>query len=138
KELELYFPKLLQQRYEPLIQTHRLRREIVAMLISGSMINRMGPFFVLRARDEVGASAAHVARAYSIVREVFGLRALWRGIEALDYEVPAEMQYATVFQISRMARRAVYWFLQRYPKDLDIVPTIERFKPGIARLQESL
>ncbi|MBN1238245.1 MAG: NAD-glutamate dehydrogenase [Gammaproteobacteria bacterium] len=138
KELELYFPKVLQQRFEPLIQTHRLRREIIAMLISGSMINRMGPFFVLRARDEVGASSAQVARAYSIVREVFGLRSLWRSIEALDYQVPAEMQYSTVFQISRMARRAVYWFLQRYPSSLDIVPTIERFRPGVARVQESL
>jgi glutamate dehydrogenase len=138
KELELYFPKLLQQRFEPLIQSHRLRREIVAMLISGSMINRMGPFFVLRARDEVGADAAQVARAYSIVREVFGLRSLWRSIEGLDYQVPADMQYATVFQISRMSRRAVYWFLLRYPERLDIVPAIQRFKPGVERVQETL
>ncbi|HEX7081386.1 MAG TPA: NAD-glutamate dehydrogenase [Gammaproteobacteria bacterium] len=138
REVMLYFPQLIQERFGELIGTHRLRREIVAMLISSSMINRMGPFFVLRARQEVGATAAQVARAYSIAREVFDVRRLWRQIEALDYRIPAAVQYDTIFQISRMMRRAVYWLLQRYPEELDIEPMVERFRPGVARITESL
>ena len=97
-----------------LIRKHRLAREIIAMLVGGSMINRMGPFFVLRAEEETGANVAQVARAYAIVRDVFDVRRLWREIEALDYKVEAQVQYDSIFQISRMVRRAVYWFLQNY------------------------
>src|SRR5690606_35222046 len=71
KELELYFPRLLQRRYKRFAYSHRLRREIVAMMISSSMINRMGPYFPFRAQEETGAGVAHLARAYAIVREVF-------------------------------------------------------------------
>src|SRR5690606_25077657 len=104
RELETYFPARLRQRFQARIAEHRLRREIVAMLISSSMINRMGPFFVLRAREEVGADVSRIARAYSVAREVFDVRQLWRSIESLDYRAPAAVQYDTIFQISRMMR----------------------------------
>ena len=130
-ELVAYFPAKIAKRFEPLIGEHRLAREIVAMLISSSMINRMGSFFALRAEEETGANVARVARAYAIVRELFGIRKLWRQIEKLDYTVPADAQYESMFQISRMLRRAVYWFLQRKPKRLDIASTIEKLSPSV-------
>jgi len=137
-ELETYFPKHLSQRFKRLIHRHRLRREILAMLISSSMINRMGPFFVLRAEEETGANVAQVARAYAIARKIFGTRDLWRNIEAQDHAVQAQVQYDSIFQISRMLRRAVYWFLQRYPNDLDIEHMVKRMRPGVSRLIGSL
>jgi glutamate dehydrogenase len=130
-DLDLYFPRELAERFKAQIQTHRLRREIIAMLIGGSMINRMGPFFVLRAEEETGAGVAQVARAYAIVREVFGVRRLWREIEALDHKVEAKVQYDAIFQISRMVRRAVYWLLQNYPQQLEIEPMVQRFRDGV-------
>src|SRR5262249_6651620 len=130
-ELELYFPRQLTERFKHEINEHRLRREIIAMLVGGSMINRMGPFFVLRAEEETGANVAQVARAYAIVREVFGVRKLWREIEALDHKVDAKVQYDAIFQISRMVRRAVYWLLQNYPQQLEIEPMVRRFSDGV-------
>jgi glutamate dehydrogenase len=138
KELELYFPRLLQRRYKPFMYSHRLRREIVAMMISGSMINRMGPYFPFRAQEETGADGAQVARAYAIVREIFGVRRLWRSVEALDYAVAAQLQYDVMFQISRHVRHAVYWFLQRCSAELDVEPMIARFHPGVARVLDAL
>jgi glutamate dehydrogenase len=131
RELEAYFPSVLADRFPAELRAHPLRREIIAMLIGGSMINRMGPFFVLRAEEEMGANVAHVARAYAIVREVFGVRQIWRKIEALDYRAPAASQYRSIFQISRTVRRAVYWLLQNRKAELDIESTVLRLKPGI-------
>jgi glutamate dehydrogenase len=133
-ELEFYFPSEVVKRFKNLIYSHRLRREIVAMLISSSMINRMGPFFVLRAQEDTGATVAEVARSYAIVREILGVRKLWREIEALDLTVRTDVQYDSVFQISRMVRRAVYWLLQRFPDQLDIETMIARLGPGVDRL----
>ena len=108
------------------------------MLVGGSMINRMGPFFVLRAEEETGANVAQVARAYAIVREAFRVRKLWRDIEALDHQVPAKAQYDSIFEISRMVRRAVYWFLQNYPGQLDIESMVTRFRPGVGQVLAAL
>src|SRR5690606_9633214 len=125
-ELVRYFPQRLARRFAAEIGQHRLRREIVAMLLSCSIVNRMGPFFVLRAREEVGAGVAQIARAYSIAREIFDVRRLWRDIEALDHEAPAAVQYHTMFQIGRMLRHAVYRLLQRQPDALDIEAAVTR------------
>jgi glutamate dehydrogenase len=133
-ELENYFPPRLRVPIGGLIRKHRLAREIIAMLVGGSMINRMGPFFVLRTEEETGANVAQVARAYAIVRDVFDVRRLWREIEALDYKVEARVQYDSIFQISRMVRRAVYWFLQNYARDLDIEPMVTRFRAGVLKV----
>jgi glutamate dehydrogenase len=138
RELEAYFPQRLKKRFAPLIHKHKLAREIIAMLIASSMVNRMGPFFVLRAEEEIGANVTQIARAYAIVREVFDVRGLWREIEALDYVVEAAVQYDSMFQLSRMVRRAVYWFLQNHSDALDIEPMVTRFRPGVEELYDSV
>jgi glutamate dehydrogenase len=125
-----YFPRKLAQRYKRIMHSHKLAREIIAMQIASSIVNRMGPFFMLRAEEETGANLTQVARAYAIVREVFGVRKLWREIEALDNEVRAEAQYDATFQIGRMVRRAVYWFLQNHADALEIEPMTLRFRRG--------
>jgi glutamate dehydrogenase len=129
-ELVAYFPRKLAPRYKRFMHSHKLAREIIAMQIASSIVNRMGPFFVVRAGEETGANVTQVARAYAIVREVFGVRKLWREIEALDNVVRAEAQYDAIFQISRMMRRAVYWFLQNQPDELEIEPMITQFRRG--------
>jgi glutamate dehydrogenase len=129
-ELAAYFPRKLGRRCKRFMHRHKLAREIIALQIASSIVNRMGPFFVLRAREEAGANVTQVARAYAIVREVFGVRKLWREIEALDNIVRAEAQYDAIFQIGRMVRRAVYWFLQNHADALEIEPMIVRFRRG--------
>jgi glutamate dehydrogenase len=137
-ELESYFPPPLRTPIGGLIRKHRLARQIIALLVGGSMINRMGPFFVLRAEEETGAGVAQIARAYAIVRDVFDVRRLWREIEALDYHVAARVQYDSIFEISRMVRRAVYWLLQNYSQELDIEPMVMRFRPGVLKALHAL
>lgn len=137
-EIEAYFPERLSKRFEKLIRSHRLRREIAAMLISSSMINRMGPFFSLRAQEDTGADTADVARAYAIVRGLFNTREIWRGIEALDGEVQAQVQYDCFFECSRMLRRAVYWFLHRRSRHQNIETSIERKKSEVSTVLAKL
>jgi glutamate dehydrogenase len=129
-ELEDYFPHQLARRCGRFMHGHKLGREIIAMQIASSIVNRMGPFFVLRAEEEAGANVTQVARAYAIVRGVFSVRKLWQDVEALDNVVRAEAQYDAIFQMSRMVRRAAYWFLQNHADALDIEPMITRFRPG--------
>ena len=43
RELVRYFPAAIQERFPEAIEAHRLRREIIATVLSNSLINRGGP-----------------------------------------------------------------------------------------------
>src|SRR5258708_40233097 len=91
-ELLSYFPAALRDRLGAQIAGHPLRREIIATAVTNGIINRAGITFVHDMRARTGRSAPDIARAYAIVREIFGLRGLWGEIEALDHKVSAHTQ----------------------------------------------
>jgi glutamate dehydrogenase len=115
QELERYFPQAVRTRFARAISRHRLRREIIATATTNSLVNRMGPTFVIRAQEETGAAPARVARAYTAAREVFEMRELWSQIEALDNRIPAQMQYTMLDETGRLLRHLTYWLLMHRP-----------------------
>ena len=129
-----YFPDPLARRYADQLAGHRLRREIVSLVLVNEVVNRGGTSFVFRAVEETGASAADVLRAYRIVREVFGLRELWGAVEALDGRVPIAAQTAVYLATRRLLDRAVRWLVQNRRSPLDVPAEIVAFRPGVSRL----
>ncbi len=123
-----YFPPLLRRRYQDLIPTHRLSREILATLIANNIVNRMGPVFVKRVQQDTGVSTLTIARAYIVARELCQATEIWRTIESLDNVVPATVQQAMLFDSSRTLRHACYWLIERFGEDLEIVAAVERLK----------
>src|SRR5690606_38675659 len=104
KELQRYFPEPLQKKYAPLIEKHRLKREIIATAVTNQTINRMGATFLLRMQEDTGRSPAEVAKAYTISREVLDARSLWNQIDGLDGKLPEAAQIDAL---------QVIWKLQR-------------------------
>ena len=136
-ELKRYFPQAVRTRYARAISHHRLRREIISMATTNSLVNRMGPTFVPRAQDETAAPPARIARAYTAAREIFDMRDTWAQIEALDYRVPAKLQYAMMYETSRLLRHATYWLLAHRRGDLQVDRAVAEFRRG-ARALESV
>ncbi len=137
-EVQRYFPAPMRKRYAREIQRHRLRREIVTTQTTNSLVNRMGPVFVTRAQEETGADPAAIARAYSIAREIFSMRALWFDIEALDNVVPAGVQYGMFYRAARLLRHTSYWLLRERGRDLHIENAVRELKPGVEALADSV
>jgi len=137
-ELNRYFPTPVQKRFAGRIRRHRLRREIIATAITNSLINRMGPVFPVRAQDDTGADPAAIARAYSIAREVFAVRAIWSHIEDLDNAVPAALQYTAMFETTRLLRHITYWLLENRRNDLDIERAVSRYAGKVGQLFHEL
>lgn len=79
-------------------------------------------------------SAANVAGAYVIVRDIFHLPHWFRQIEALDYQVPAELQLSLMDELMRLGRRATRWFLRNRRNELDAARDVAHFGPRIAAL----
>ncbi len=138
EELSRYFPQPLRKRFAQHVPGHRLARQIVAMLITSSMINRMGPTFPMRAQEETGADAASVARAYTIARDVIGMRELWDGIEGLDARLLAPVQLDMLFESARQLRNTVYWFLRHHAGELDVTAQVQTMRTGVSGLMHRL
>jgi glutamate dehydrogenase len=102
------------------------------------MVNRAGSTFANRLRDETGAGSPDVARAYTVAREVFDVRRLWKDLAALDNVVPAEVQLELQAEGRKMIERSALWFLRNRRQPLDIASTVSHFAPGIAALAQEL
>jgi glutamate dehydrogenase len=137
-ELERYFPEPLRTRFARAISRHRLRREIIAMATTNSLVNRMGPMFVARAQDDTGAAPARIASAYSAAREIFDMRDLWAQIEALDYRVPAKLQYGMMYETSRLLRHVTYWLLAHRRENLQVDRAVAEFRRGARELEAAI
>ena len=133
-ELLRYFPAALRDRHEPLVEAHRLRREIATLQVVNSLVNRCGPTFVHNVAGRTGAPAASIARAFTVVRDAWKLRALWADIEALDAALKAEAQTRMLVASQRFMTRAVQWTLRRLPQPLDTMAATEQLGAAVAAL----
>ncbi len=137
-ELTRYFPVAVQKKYPRAILHHQLRREIIVTATTNSLVNRMGPVFAIRAQEDTGADVGSIARAYSIAREVTGMRELWADIEALDDRAPTELQYDMMYETTRLLRHLSHWVLRNLGADLDIERAVSRLGPGLSDLMRDL
>ena len=90
--LSRYFPAKMQRSNSTDIESHRLRREIIATALANEAINRGGPGFAVSMMDATAASAAEVVKAAVIARDGFDLDRLWNETDALDGKVGGQMQ----------------------------------------------
>ncbi len=133
-----YFPPVLGDRYAAEIAGHRLRREIVATVIAGSIVDHVGPGIGFRVREEVGTDIAGVARAYLIASEIFETDELWQRIEALDNQVAASTQIVMLSSIAEFLEQTLTALLRSYKGCLDMVALKARFHEGVAELWAAL
>lgn len=133
-----YFPKVLQEKYRDEIFNHRLAREIMSTTMANSIVNRMGPTFVRQQMKKTGARLEDVAKAYTIVRDMFGLRALWDQIEALDNKVPADVQLHAMLDIAKLSSHVVSWFLRRNMDSLDSGIDLKSYRDNIHTLTSKM
>mgnify|MGYP000403887586 CR=1 FL=1 len=140
RELFLYFPDDLRERFDEAICGHRLRREIIATRLSNSIVNRGGPTLVSYVEEESGATIPDIVRAYAAARDAFGLRALWDAIDALDTKVDAAVQTRMLQRIRQLLRRTVLWLLANsgQPPEIDIEKTVSDFGPCLEELSDKL
>jgi len=130
-DLKRYFPQAMQKDFPEAIAHHPLRREIIATIVTNSMVNRAGITFFFDIAEDLGVAARDVACAYTLARDAFALRDLWKDIEAashVDIATRVDMYAA----ISEFLERVTMWLLRNLPLPLDIDNAFTEIAPGIA------
>jgi glutamate dehydrogenase len=134
REVETAFPAVLAKKYAPALRNHRLRREIISTQLANDLVNHMGITFLRRLEQSTGAFAGDIVRAYVVARDVFSLPTHFAAIEALDYQVPAEVQLELMDDLMRLGRRATRWFIRNRRGELNPEREVAHFAPRIEAL----
>ncbi|MGH2844428.1 MAG: NAD-glutamate dehydrogenase [Thermoleophilaceae bacterium] len=137
-ELERYFPAPVPERFGEPMRAHRLRREIIATQVVNNMAHGGGTTFAFRLREESGAPASEIARAYAAARDIFEMRPQWDEIEGLDNRVGSDVQIGMLLEGRRLIERGSRWLLRSRRRPLDIGATVHFFAPGAAALYEAV
>ncbi|MCA0400808.1 MAG: NAD-glutamate dehydrogenase [Proteobacteria bacterium] len=136
EELRRYFPKEVQEKFPDAIDSHRLRREIVATQLSNAVINRGGPGIAMRLAARTGHGVPDVARAYALARDVFGILEINLAIDALDTRISGTTQLALYAAAQAHVSGRMLWFL----RNVDFAPGLEalvkRFKAGVSETEK--
>ena len=138
RELTRYFPKPLTERFPEAVQGHRLRREIIATMLSNSIINRGGPSFVARIADETGADAAEIAAAFAAVRDSYRMTDLNGEIDALDARVSGKVQLSLYAAVQALLLDRVIWFLRNAPLKQGLADIVTHYRAGIEETEKKL
>ncbi len=120
EELSLYFPTPLREKYAAAMQSHRLRREIIATFVTNSVLNHMGSVFIHRTQEATGQSSEQIVLAYCVVRNIFGARQYWSSIDKLDNQVSADLQNKLHLRLRRTLEQAALWFLSHHRDNINI------------------
>ncbi|MEO8001428.1 MAG: NAD-glutamate dehydrogenase domain-containing protein [Arenimonas sp.] len=138
KELQRYFPKPLQEKYAADMQQHRLRREIIATMVTNSMVNRMGSTFLLRMQEDTGETPAQIAKAFTISREILESRDWWVGIDNMDLKASESAQISALTDIWHLQRNMTRWLLNKPGETLNIAAQVERYAAPMRALKAAL
>jgi len=133
-----YFPAIMHEEFAAEIRGHRLRRDIIATVLANNIINRGGASFVARLMDKTGRSAEDVLRAYIIVRDGFGLEAVYAEIDALDNKISGDVQNSFYETLSQMIFSATSWILRNIHSQDALAARVERMKAVFRTVAQSL
>lgn len=105
--LTAYMPKQLVVAYPDDVETHRLRREIIATAVTNAVINHLGAPLPTVLAAESGGSTAAVAKAYLIASRALGLTELEQRIDALDTQIGGGAQLDLYLSVQQVLRGVV-------------------------------
>ena len=135
-DLKRYFPQAMQKNFESAIAAHPLRREIIATVATNSLVNRAGITFYFDIAEDMGASARDITAAYTVARDAFGLRGIWKAMEALGAEVPVGTKVEIYALLDKFLRRVSVWLLRNVALPLSIDAISRDILPGVAEFEK--
>ncbi len=137
-DLLLYFPEKMRKKYSEILISHPLRKEIITTSITNSMVNRVDTFYLHLAVESTGHNFSDIARAYTVTRDVFGIRELWKEINKLDGIVKVKDQVELSIIIKKFVMRATSWLLRNYYHKINIASVVQEYQEQVKKLKKTI
>ncbi len=130
-DLKAYFPAQIREGFEPQVQAHPLRREIIVTQVVNDLVNGAGMTYWPRLAGETGASAAELTRANFVAREIFDSLELREELKSYDNKLDAALQTRMRVEMRTLVERASRWLVTNRRPPLDSLATVTFFDDPI-------
>ncbi len=136
--LRRYFPQELVERFGDDIQSHPLRREIIATVVANEVVNIGGITYIFRAMEETGASEVQIAKVFCALREIYGFDKQFAMINEQPAGTDLDHWGQQHHDLRRLLDRATRWFINHVDEQLLVEEAVNRFGPTVASLRGQL
>jgi glutamate dehydrogenase len=107
-----YFPQGCRQ-FGDAMEKHRLRREIIATVLSNKIVDVGGAIFLDRVREIGVVDTGSIAKGFAAARAIFNLDEAIASVQKLDLKVPAPLQSELLIEINKLLQRQCFWLGRR-------------------------
>ncbi len=132
--LRHYFPAEVAERFDAELDSHPLRKEIIATVVANDMVNLGGITFAFRALEETSASEVAIAKAFVALHEIFDLDSMRSALRELPPSFSTEHWCAVHLDMRRHLDRSLRWLLNEGIVNQKIEDVVKRFKPVVGTL----
>lgn len=132
--LRRYFPAQVADRFDAELDSHPLRKEIIATVVANDMVNLGGITFVFRALEETSASEVAIAKAFVALHEIFDMDSMRSALRELPPSFPTGQWCDVQLDMRRHLDRSVRWLLNEGTGSQEIEDVVKRFKPVVGSL----
>ncbi len=138
KYLYAYFPSEFSKKYKTIIDSHKLKNEILATVLINDFINTLGCTFFHQAIDDTGVSPFNLVKAFIIVKEVFNIEKEWQKIESLKPEVPIQLRLGLFKNLQELMERNIIWIVHHHKELNNIGTIISQYQKNLSTLQSKI
>ena len=132
--LVCYFPADL-GKFEAEMKQHRLRREIIATVISNALVDMVGPTFAPRLRAAAGCDTTGLVVAFEAARQIFRLDEAWAATGRLDHQITATAQIQIYQAIAEAVRGQTFWLARQATPGVTVDVLINAYRPTVDALK---
>ncbi len=136
--LEEYFPTALQERFPDAIANHRLHREIVATVVTNTLVDQLGIAFVDKAMRQNGATPIEVVRATLIALELLDAKRLRDHLDSRAAHIPTDAYYSALEELVAAVEGVVAWMLFNDVGHGDFEAVVSAYRGPLQELRSSL
>lgn len=136
--LRRYFPAQVAQRFDAELDTHPLRREIIATVVANDIVNLGGITFAFRAMEESSADESVIAKAFVALHEIFDFQSMTTALRQLPPSFPTEQWCTVQLDMRRLLDRALRWLINEGTGQRTIAEVIGQFRPVVTSLRERM
>ncbi len=125
-----YFPDKIYNRFNDHILKHRLKREIIATVLTNNIVNSAGVSLFYELKRDTAYPYPRIASVYLMIEEILDIPTIRKALFLLDHEISAEAQYGELRWIEKGIRFMVAWnltfkqFLTPVDKEIQNIKTL--------------
>ena len=119
------------------LESHRLRREIIASQFTNDLVDLMGATFVNRLMRDTGHTSVQVARAWLVASRLADHRALLAEMAKQQTATNSRVTYRWLLGLARVLERTARWMLANVDADVSPAEVVDQNLEGLATLRDS-